>query len=158
MSATPVSIHGLVLSDLRQIEDARGAVLHVLRSDSPDFVGFGECYFSEAKPGAVKAWKRHKLQTQMFAVPIGRMKVVLYDDRADSPSRGAVQIIELGRPDAYRRLRIPPLVWYGFASIGSGTALLVNCADRPHDPQESEAVPVDSAFIPYHWQPGVGSK
>lgn len=121
----------------------------MLRCDAPDFTRFGECYFSEVVPGAIKAWKRHNAQTQQLAVPIGRIRMVIYDDRAGSISRGQLQVLELGRPDAYVRVRIPPGLWYGFACIGQTSALLVNCADLPHDPAESELRSVHDPAIPY---------
>ena len=81
------SIAGVTLTPLRVIPDARGAVLHMVRADGPDFEGFGECYFSEVLPGALKAWKRHRRQTQRIAIPIGRVRFVLYDVRPTSPTR-----------------------------------------------------------------------
>src|ERR1700744_3933814 len=62
-----ISIAGLILTPLRQIADERGAVLHMLRADAAEFRGFGECYFSEIRPGVAKAWKRHQRQTQNLA-------------------------------------------------------------------------------------------
>jgi dTDP-4-dehydrorhamnose 3,5-epimerase len=146
-------IDGVTLTPLRQIEDERGAVLHMLRADDPDFTRFGECYFSEVVPGAVKAWKRHRLQTQHLSVPVGRVRFVVYDDRDGSRTRGHVQELVLGRPDAYARLRIPPGLWYGFACVGDAPALLANCADRPHEPSESETRPEDDPGVPYGWRP-----
>jgi dTDP-4-dehydrorhamnose 3,5-epimerase len=137
------TIAGVLLTPLRQITDSRGAVLHMLRSDSPEFTAFGECYFSIVNPNVVKAWKRHLRQTQNIAVPAGRARFVLCDTRPDSPTRGRVEARVIGRPDAYVRLRIPPLLWYGFACVGDTPALIANCADMPHDPAESEAVSVE---------------
>ena len=145
------AIDGVVLTPLRQIEDERGSVLHMLRNDAPEFVRFGECYFSEVRPGAVKAWKRHRIQTQNVAVPVGRVRLAIYDDRAASATRGRVQIVELGRPDAYARLRIPPGLWYGFTCVSASPALLANCTDVPHDPAESEERATDNPAIPYSW-------
>ncbi len=134
------SITGLVVTPLREIRDARGAVLHMLRADAPDFQRFGECYFSEIAPGAVKGWKRHRRQTQNLAVPIGRVRFVIYDTRASSSTHGCLDVIELGRPDAYARLRIPPMLFYGFTCTSELAALVVNCADLPHDPVESDSL------------------
>jgi len=144
-------IDGVTVSPLREIRDQRGAVLHMLRADSPDFGGFGECYFSELLPGAVKAWKLHRLQTQLIAVPVGRIRLVIYDGRAGAPTRGSLLVLELGRPDSYLRVRIPPGLWYGFSCIGDTPALLANCANLPHDPSESESRPIDFPEIPYQW-------
>lgn len=146
-------IVGVQLHPLRVIADARGAVLHMLRADAPDFSGFGEIYFSEVRPGAVKAWKRHRRMTQRFAVPVGRIRLVIHDDREGSPTGGRTQVIELGRPDAYLLAVIPPLLWYGFAAISDQAALMANCADLPHDPMESENIDPAVAVgrIPYVW-------
>jgi dTDP-4-dehydrorhamnose 3,5-epimerase len=123
----------------------------MLRSDAPEFTRFGECYFSEVRAAAIKAWKRHRLQTQNIAVPVGRIRLVIYDDREASPTRGVLQVQELGRPDAYLRVRIPPGLWYGFTAIGPAEALLVNCADLAHSPGESETRPANDPAIPYQW-------
>jgi dTDP-4-dehydrorhamnose 3,5-epimerase len=138
------SIAGVCVTPLRCIADERGAVLHMLRADAPEFVGFGECYFSEITPGSVKAWKRHRRQTQNLAVPSGRVRFVIWDVRDDSASFGRLEMLELGRPDAYVRLRIPPRVWYGFKCVSSTTALVANCPDLPHDPRESESAATET--------------
>ena len=147
-------IDGVRIIKLHQFNDDRGSVLHLLRCDAPEFTRFGECYFSEVLPGAVKAWKRHSAQTQNFAVPVGRMRMVIYDDREFSPTHNTMQIFELGRPDAYDRLIIPPGLWYGFSCISEMPALMVNCADLPHDPSDSEVKIMDHPEIPYKWMSG----
>lgn len=148
-------IDGALFQPLKIIAAQGGPVLHMLRAGAPllpDFSGaFGEIYFSEVEPGSVKAWKRHTRQTQLFAVPVGRLRIVLYDGRSASPSRGALVERRLGRPDDYGLLRIPPLVWYGFMAEGESPALICNCADIPHDPAEGERLPFDAAAIPYRW-------
>lgn len=146
---TPLPIDGAATLELKVIPTSGGPVLHMLRPDSPLFAGFGELYFSEVEPGAVKAWKQHTLQTQHFAVPVGQLKVVLHDDRPDSPTKGNTCEVFLGRPDNYKLLRIPPLVWYGFTAVSATPALVCNCADIPHDPAESRRK--DVAEISYSW-------
>ena len=145
------SINGVTLTELRHIADNRGAILHMLRSDSPGFIRFGECYFAESLPGATKAWKRHHFQTQNLAVPVGRIRIVIYDDRPESITQGKLQELELGRPDAYFLLRIPLGLWYGFRCISATPALLANCADLPHDSTESDLRFMDDSRIPYRW-------
>lgn len=136
---------------LRQVADARGPVLHFLRCDSPDFVSFGEFYFSEVLPGMTKGWKRHRVQTQNIVVPVGRIQLVTFDDRVLSPERDGLNVFELGRPDAYCRVRIPPGIWYGFSCISAVPALLANCADVPHDPLESESRPLNDGPVRFDW-------
>ena len=131
-------IAGVTLQPLRIVGDARGAVLHVMREDSPLFRRFGEVYVSEINPGVFKGWKRHHRMTQHIAVPHGRVRFSLFDDRAGSPTCGTRVAHEIGRPDRYVLIVIPPFVWYGWEALGDGPALLVNCADLPFETGESE--------------------
>ena len=52
------------------------------------------------------------------AVPSGLLKIVMYDDRPDSATRGVLCELALGRPEHYGLLRIPVNVWYGFTAMG----------------------------------------
>lgn len=146
-----IDIAGVIVRPLKQIVDERGAVLHMLRCDSADFIGFGEIYFSLVNPGVVKAWKRHRRITQHYAVPVGRIRLVLYDDRSDSLTRGMLAETVLGRPDHYALVRIPPNIWYGFQGIADCPSCVANCADAPHDPSESEQVRPNESSIPFDW-------
>lgn len=145
------NIEGVDVFKLKQFANDKGDVLHMLRSDAEDFTTFGESYFSEVLPKSVKAWKKHSIQTQNIAVPIGRIRMILYDDRDTSHTKGQLQEIILGRPDSYYRVRIAPQIWYGFACLGDTAALLANCVDVPHDPSESEVLSIDSFKIPFQW-------
>ncbi|TGN18794.1 dTDP-4-dehydrorhamnose 3,5-epimerase [Leptospira idonii] len=136
---------------MREIIDPKGSVLHFFRNDDADFSAFGECYFSEVKPGVVKAWKLHQIQTQNFIVPVGKIKLVLCDLRENSKSHGLVSVIELGRPDCYSRIKIPSGIYYGFQGISKETALIVNFTDTPHDPKESTKLDQNDVKIPYVW-------
>jgi len=152
MSSINSSIEGVIIRILKQIEDERGAVLHMLRADSPLFSQFGEIYFSLINPGVIKAWKRHHRMTQHFAVPMGCIRLVLFDDRASSSSNGKVEELILGRPDSYYLVRIPPMVWYGFQGMDEKPSLISNCTDLPHDPKDSENMDILDSRIPYKWE------
>jgi len=143
-------IDGVKIIPLKQIVDERGKVMHMLRSDSKDFQTFGEIYFSCVHPGAVKAWHIHKTMTLNYAVPHGEIKLVLYDDRPKSPTKGEVQEIILG-PDHYQLAIVPPLVWNGFTGLGTEMSIVANCATIPHDPNEIERLDPFSNNIPYEW-------
>lgn len=122
----------------------------MLRSDDPHFVGFGEIYFSLVYPGAVKGWHRHRLMGLNYAVPRGMIKLVLYDDRPGSTTRGEVAELFIGEAN-YVLVCIPPGVWNGFKGVGIEPALVANCATLPHDPGEIERLDPASALIPYDW-------
>jgi dTDP-4-dehydrorhamnose 3,5-epimerase len=146
----PAVIDGVRVTPLRQINDERGKVMHMLRSDAEGFTGFGEIYFSTVFPGAIKGWHIHKRMTLNYAVPCGHIKFVLYDDREGSPTRGALQELFLG-PDNYVLVTVPPLIWNGFKGVGTDVALVANCASIPHDPAEIDRRDPFDPSIPYDW-------
>jgi dTDP-4-dehydrorhamnose 3,5-epimerase len=143
-------IHDVTLTPLRRIPDERGAVFHMLREDSPVFERFGEIYFSVVYPGVVKGWHIHKRMTLNYAVPVGMIKLVCYDDRPDSPTRGGVQELHVGELN-YALVTIPPMVWNGFKGEGARPALVANCATIPHDPEEIDRLDPFDNQIPYDW-------
>lgn len=143
-------IHDVTITPLRRIADERGAVMHMLRADAPVFERFGEIYFSLVYPGVVKGWHIHREMTLNYAVPVGMVKLVLYDDRPGSPTRGTVQELHTGELD-YALVTVPPLVWNGFKGEGVVPALVANCATIPHDPGEIDRADPFENDIPYDW-------
>jgi len=144
-------IEGVLIKPLRQILDERGKVMQMLRNDDPDFLGFGEIYFSCIYPGVIKGWHLHKKMTLNYAVPYGTIKLVLYDDRISIKTRGEIQEIFLG-PENYCLVQIPPLVWNGFKGVGSTNSIVANCSTIPHDPHEIERKDPHDPGIPYTWE------
>lgn len=143
-------IDGVLVNSLKQIHDERGKIMHMLRNDAPWFRGFGEIYFSSIHPGAIKAWHLHKRMTLNYAVPYGKIKLVLFDDRPDSPTKGQLQEMFLG-PDNYSLVTIPPMVWNGFKGVGEFTSIVANCATLAHDPNEIERLDPFDKKIGYDW-------
>ncbi|MEN6566126.1 MAG: dTDP-4-dehydrorhamnose 3,5-epimerase family protein [Veillonellales bacterium] len=143
-------IAGVKVKPLKQILDERGKIMHMLRCDAEEFLGFGEIYFSCIHPGAIKGWHIHKKMTLNYAVPHGNIKFVLYDDRPESSTRGEIQEIFLGS-DNYCLVTVPPMIWNGFKGIGSEMAIVANCSSIPHDPQEIDRLDPFDPSIPYDW-------
>jgi dTDP-4-dehydrorhamnose 3,5-epimerase len=125
------------ITPLGRIPDERGSVLHMLRDDSEAFERFGEVYFSTVYPGAIKAWHRHREMTLNYAVPVGMIKLVCFDSRAESSTRGNLVELHVGELN-YALVTIPPLIWNGFKGEGPTTALVANCATVHHSPDEIE--------------------
>ena len=89
-------IDGVKVIPLRQIVDERGKIMHMLKATDEHFQAFGEIYFSCSWPGAVKAWHVHRTMTLNNAVISGRAKLVMYDLREDSPTKGELQEVFFG--------------------------------------------------------------
>jgi dTDP-4-dehydrorhamnose 3,5-epimerase len=125
-------------------------VMHMLRRDDSWFQEFGEIYFSTVYPGAIKGWHLHQRITLNYAVVSGMIKLVLYDDREESSTKGELNELFLGE-DNYTLVIIPPRVWNGFKGIGSKLAIIANCTTDPHDPGEIVRLSPFDSRIPYDW-------
>jgi dTDP-4-dehydrorhamnose 3,5-epimerase len=145
-------IDGVKTKALRLIADERGWLMEILRSDDPDFRQFGQAYVTVAYPGVVKGWHYHKRQTDHFAVVSGMAKVVLYDDREGSSTRGWVNEFFLGHLNPTLVI-IPPLVIHGIKGIGTETAVLLNIPDQLYNYAEPDEYRIDphGGQVPYDW-------
>ncbi|MFQ5804366.1 MAG: dTDP-4-dehydrorhamnose 3,5-epimerase family protein [Candidatus Methylomirabilales bacterium] len=143
-------IEGVKVIPLRQISDERGKIMHMLKVSDPHFIAFGEIYFSCAWPGAIKAWHVHRRMTVNNAVIVGRAKLVLYDDRPGSPTRGELMELFIGE-DNYCLVQIAPGIVNGYKAYGNQMAIMANCATEPHDPDEIIYIDPFTKDIPYDW-------
>jgi len=144
------AIEGVLIVPLARISDERGTIMHMLRRTDDHFTEFGEIYFSKIYPGVVKGWHKHTVMTLNYACIHGRIKVVLYDDREASATKGELMEVFLG-PENHSLVQIPPGVWNGFKGMGQEMAILANCASHPHDPGASVRVDPFDNGIPYDW-------
>ena len=143
-------IEGIQIIKKKVILDDRGKILHMLRSDEDNFTKFGEIYFSYVYPKKIKAWHLHKKMTLNYAAAFGKIKIVLYDDRAESKTKGEIQEIFLSNEN-HELISIPPMIWNGFASANDNVAVLANCSDIPHDTSEIVRLNFDDPKFPYDW-------
>ena len=143
-------IEGVKVIPLRRIPDERGTILHIMSSKDPHFEQFGEIYCSSVYRGVIKGWHKHREMTLNYACLHGRVKCVVYDDRAGSRTKGSLMEVYLG-PDSYSLLVIPPDVWNGFKGLSDPMALIANCCSHAHDPSRSSRLDPHSAEIPYDW-------
>ncbi len=143
-------IDGVLINALQRIPDERGAIMHMLRRTDAHFQQFGEIYFSTVYPGVVKGWHIHTRMTLNYAVVSGMIKLVLYDERENSPTANEIQELYLGVSD-YKLVTIPPGVWNGFKGIGEQQAIVANCSTEPHDPDEILRRDPFDRSIPYDW-------
>lgn len=145
-------INGVKVKQLRVIPDERGRLMEVLRADDPEFIKFGQVYMTTGYPGVVKAWHFHKKQYDNFVCLKGMMKVVLYDSRDGSPTKGEVNEFFLGEHNNIL-LQIPPLVYHGFKCISDTEAMIVNCCTEMYNRAEPDEyrLPPHGSDIPYDW-------
>lgn len=144
-------IDGVVVKPLAQIPDERGTIIKMQESTDAEFKGFGEVYFSTVYPGVVKGWHLHEANVLNYCVVRGAIKLVLFDDREGSSTRGQTQELFLG--DKNRVLvQIPPMVWNGFKGIGTEEAIVCDLTTLPHGEDVMQRLdPHDNDVIEYDW-------
>ncbi len=145
-------IEGVRIKKLKVIPDERGFLMEMMRDDDEFFQRFGQVYLSVGYPGVVKGWHYHKKQTDHFTFVKGMAKVVLFDRRDGSPTRGEVNEFFMGEQNPIL-LVIPPGVLHGMKGIGTGPAYLVNVPTEHYvyaEPDEFR-VPPHSSEVPYDW-------
>lgn len=145
-------IQDVKIKKLAPIPDERGRIMEILRNDDDLFIKFGQAYITSAYPGVVKAWHYHKIQSDSFAVIHGMMKMVLYDSRKDSSTKGEINEFFMGVHNPIL-LQIPPMVYHGFKCIGAHEAIMLNCPTEPYNRQKPDEYRLDAHAkeIPYDW-------
>ena len=144
-------IEGVRIVPLKQILDERGKVMHMIKVSDPHFIKFGEIYFSVCFPGVIKAWHKHTSMTLNNAALFGKAKLVLYDAREDSKTKGELMELFIGE-DNYCLVQIPPGIVNGYKAYGEKPVILANCATEPHRPEEMIKIDPFVNDIPYDWR------
>lgn len=146
-------IEGVKVKKLKVIPDERGRLMEILRSDDDIFIRFGQVYMTTAKPGIVKSWHFHKIQTDSFSCVSGKIRLALYDSRKDSPTYGQIQDFEISLENPLL-VQIPPEVYHGFKCIGEEEAIVINTVTEPYNHKNPDEYRVDAYDndIDYDWR------
>ena len=145
------NIDGVIITPLKIIKDNRGSVMHMLRSDHQIFKSFGEIYFSTIYKDKIKAWHLHKEATLNYVCIKGIVKLVLFDDRSSSSTKGNYQELILS-PKNYFLVTIPPFIWNGFIGLDKSESIVANCISLPHDESEMVRRKHDDKYFRYDWK------
>ena len=107
-------------------------------------------YQSTIRAGQKKGWVVHFEQDDRLFFDNGSLKVALYDARADSPTRGAVNVLFFGEANR-ALLLIPAGVFHGVVNVGESEPRFINLPTRAyrHDQPDKSRRPTDTDAIPY---------
>lgn len=107
----------------------------------------GQINFSVQYPGVIKAWHRHRLQTDFWTGLIGHLKVGVYDQE-----KGIAWSIVIGEKCPGTVL-IPPTLWHGAATVGptpAGLLYYVTHSYNPAAPDEERVAHDVFPGFPWH--------
>jgi dTDP-4-dehydrorhamnose 3,5-epimerase len=145
-------IDGVNVRSLKRHADDRGSLTELLRSDWPEFTGFGQAIVTVNQPGVIRGWHWHDRQTDVIVVIEGRAIVPLYDGRPGSKTAGQVDAYRCGAGDL-KAIFVPPGVWHGYKTVSSESAIILNFPDQAYDPAhpDEHRAPHDAPGVPYSW-------
>lgn len=132
---------------LDQIPDERGTVKKFIE-EGPEF-HFGEVYFTSIYHGIIKGLHGYFTKDLWYVVPIGMVKLVLWDTRSDSPTRNRIMEIFTGE-HKYMRVFIPHGVMNAFYGIAPLSLIGVAATEKFNEERTIRMKWNDPAF-PYDW-------
>ena len=132
------------IEDLYKITNNKGNIFHFLKFNQIKNKSDGEIYFSEVLYNKIKAWKLHNKATLNVTVPIGEVKFVFFDQKNN-------KFIEknIGENN-YKKIIIPPKIWYGFQGLSSNKSLIASYSDNIFDDNEVNRKEVSE--LNYDWR------
>jgi dTDP-4-dehydrorhamnose 3,5-epimerase len=133
--------------------DHRGSLLEVVDAQHPFWQEpIVYAYRFTVKPGRIKGWGMHKLQSDRYFTVSGGLRIVLYDGRTRSPTYQ--RLAELHFTDETPGLVcIPPGVWHANQNTGDGDSVIINFPTRAYDHDRPDKYRLDPASgeIPFDW-------
>ncbi len=147
------AIDGVVVKRLTSHHDHRGSLTPLLDTRDPFWVEpVIYAYDITIRPGRIKGWGMHEMQTDRYFAGSGSVRVVLFDGRRDSPTAGVVITLQFGEHNP-GLLAIPPGVWHADQNWGDSLARIVNFPTHAYNPEDPDKHRLDphSGVIPFDW-------
>jgi dTDP-4-dehydrorhamnose 3,5-epimerase len=150
-------IAGVQTKEVKNVVKDNGYLTEIWREDWPlASARVGQVFQAMIAPGGISAWHVHREATDRLFANHGLLKIVLYDARPGSATKGRVNVFRCGsvRP---MLIVVPAGVWHGVQNISGAPALLLNLPDQPYryDTPDHWRLPSDTDRIPYSFTEGV---
>jgi len=147
-------IDGVRLKEVKNVPKLNGYLTEIFRQDWFDNqVKIDQVFQVKLSINGLSAWHAHRKTVDRLFVSEGLMRIVLYDDRPESPTRRTVNEFRLGsiRPGL---VIVPPRVWHGVQNIGDGESTILNLVDTAYAYEDPDhwRLPYDSTQIPFSFQ------
>ena len=148
-----VGIHGVVLERTTRHVDHRGSLIEMLNVNHPFWSEpIVHCEYVTIRPGRIKGWAMHKLGHDRYFIGSGRIRVVLFDGRVQSPTHQRFAQFNFS-DESPGLLRIPAGVWHASQNWGDTDGVLVVFPTRAYEhgnPDKYRLDPIDGP-IQFNW-------
>jgi len=144
-------IKGVVIKKVVKHEDDRGFFSELIKFGEDTFHKVLQTSYSETKPGIIKAWHIHDYW-EIWCIIKGKAKVVLYDMRPKSTTKGEFQKIYTGE-DNMMVIAIPGEVAHGYKPLGKKSMGIIYHASEAYNPKNItiRTIPYDDPSINFDW-------
>jgi dTDP-4-dehydrorhamnose 3,5-epimerase len=109
-------------------------------------------YQATLRRGQIKGWVVHREQDDRLFINFGFLRVVLYDDREGSETRGMVN--DLTFSERSRTLVVIPCgIFHAVQNVGEMEASFINMPTRPYDHANPDKyrLPLQNDLIPFRF-------
>ena len=146
------TIHDVIVKKLVTHSDDRGYFREIVREDDHLLRRFGQTSFTKTHPGVIKAFHWHADQDDLWYVAYGMARVVMYDRRLDSPTKGVTQVVYAGEDNPVIIL-IPLGIAHGYQVLGPKPVMLFYHVTKAYDPKnpDEQRIPFDDPEIGFDW-------
>ena len=146
------AIHDVIVKKLVTFADDRGYFREVLRDDDQLLQRFGQTAVTKSHPGVIKAFHWHHHQDDLWYIVDGMARIVLYDRRPESPSRGVTQVIYAGEDNPVLVL-IPAGLAHGYQVLGNKPVILFYHVTQSYNPAQpdEQRIAYDDPEIGFDW-------
>lgn len=146
-------IDGVVALEVLHVPVNYGVLTEIFHPDwDPGGSPVAQVYQVRLFAGTISAWHSHLQMTDRLFVNQGFMKIVLFDDREGSMTRGLINEFHVGdaRPTL---IVIPPGVWHGVQNLGASDSLYINLPSHAYNYEDPDHYRLshDTPDIPYSW-------
>lgn len=145
-------IDGVLVREVLHVPGDRGTLTEIFRSEWDASGPVSQVFHIELRGKAISAWHCHRDAVDRLFGLTGCLKIVLFDGRDASPTRGRVNEFTVGR-DRPTLVVVPPEVWHGVQNLDATPGSLVNMPSHAYDyaAPDHYRLPQDTAEIPYRW-------
>jgi len=142
--AAAPKIAGVAIHEIGNVLTRSGCLTEIFRADwLGPALAVRQVNWAMMNPGGVTDWHCHAEQTDHIVGVSGTIKLALWDDRKDSPTKGATETIRIG---AMRPVMVvvPPRVWHGLRNESGTSAGYINLIDRLYNYEQPDNYRISS--------------
>lgn len=144
-------ITGVIIKELVTHTDKRGFFREIFRfSEEFGEKSVGQLSHSLVQEGVIKAWHGHKEQSQWNYVVLGKLKVVLYDDRPESLTYKETMEFLAGEDEKFKAYYFPPGVLHGYKCL-KGPLHIIYVTSGVYDLSDEIRIEPDGSHVKYNW-------